>query len=209
MSLITDALRKADSSLSTPPQAHSPTQDSPAKPQAEPPPPPPPAPQQIHWSHGAFFIGCIAVAYLLFAYRPATSIRSQKIAVMRIPRSVTRPHPADSYETAGIPRPTQATPFSTALSPQTTSRFQSTKLPATAQSVPVADNKIGGELLRAMASQWRLNGIIRGGAGRPLALVNNELVQEGDSFHGARVAQIRDDQVLLEADGQMQILRLE
>ena len=222
MSLITDALRKADDSLSTPPP-----QTSSPKPRVDLTPPPPPPASRMRWSHAVFLVGCIVAGYLLFAHRPAPSLRSQKIAVMRIPRSLTRPHPADSYETAGIPRsvqPPQETaksPFSTTLSPQTTGSFPSTKNPslfetrraaiplAAVQSSPLADNKIGMDLFRAVASQWRLNGIIRGGTGKALALVNNELVQEGDSFHGARVVRISDDQVMLEANGQMQTLRLD
>jgi len=211
MSLITDALRKADSSLSTstpPPQLQ--TQEPPQSPTAELPQAPTEQAPGMRLSHGLFLILCIAAGYLWFGHQSSHTLRSQKIEVIRLPRSVTRPPQTASSEK---PAETAQGPFSTALSPQTVSRFPSAKsssLPETGPATAASGTKIGMEMFRAVeTSQWRLNGIIRGGAGKPLALVNNELVQEGDSFHGARVAKVSDDQVVLDTNGQTQTLRLD
>ena len=214
MSLITDALRKADSSLSTATLSQSQPESQTPSPNPTAEPTPPPEASGMRLSHAAFLIACIALGYVLFTQHSSAPLRSQKIEVQRIPRSSIRPLLAvDSYDKL---EGTTKGPFSSTLSPQTASRFPSKKsivttqsVPATASPAPALDNKIGSEMLQAMTGQWRLNGIIRGGAGKPLAMVNNELVQEGDLFHGARVARISDDQVVMEADGHTQSLRLE
>ncbi len=212
MSLITDALRKADSSLSTSaPPTQIQTQEPPPSPRAElPQAPPEQTPGGIRLSHGLLLILCIAAGSLWFGHRSSATLRSQKIEVVRFPRTVTRPPQVDSSEK---PAETAQDPFSTALSPQTASRLPSVKSASAPEINPAAvtaGTKIGMEMIRSVeTSQWRLNGIIRGGAGKPLALVNNELVQEGDSFHGARVARVSDDQVVLDTNGQTQTLRLD
>ncbi len=213
MSLITDALRKADSSLSTttPPPPQLQTQEPPPNPTAELPPAPSEQAPGMRLSHGLFLILCIAAGYLWFGHHSSHFLRSQKIEVIRLPRSVTRPPQAASSDEKTAERAQD--PFSTALSPQTASRFPSPKsssLPESGQAAAAAGTTIGMEMLRAVeTSQWRLNGIIRGGVGKPLALVNNELVQEGDSFHGARVARVSDNQVVLDTNGQTQTLQLD
>ena len=59
----------------------------------------------------------------------------------------------------------------------------------------------GINLLRAADTQWRLNGIVRGGSGKPVALIDNSLVEAGDTFRGALVVKVTEDQVELETGG--------
>lgn len=48
----------------------------------------------------------------------------------------------------------------------------------------------------------------RGAGGRQLAVIDGETVQLGDTFHGARVARIGDDEVVLARGRERQTLRL-
>ena len=67
----------------------------------------------------------------------------------------------------------------------------------------------GMSLLRIAESQWRLNGIVAGGPGKPLALINNKLVEEGGSVGNARVIRVAKDEVdLEESGGQVKTLKL-
>ncbi|MBI3615952.1 MAG: hypothetical protein HY211_05480 [Candidatus Omnitrophica bacterium] len=84
--------------------------------------------------------------------------------------------------------------------------------PASASSqtsaAPSAFQPIGLNLLRAAESQWRLNGIVRGGDGKPLALINGQVVAEGQPIQGAKVVRVASNEVDLETDGKIKTLKL-
>lgn len=67
---------------------------------------------------------------------------------------------------------------------------------------------VGLNLLRAAENKWHLNGIIKGGEGRSLALINGQVVEEGDSIQGARVVRVAQGDVDLEQEGQVKNLKL-
>lgn len=67
----------------------------------------------------------------------------------------------------------------------------------------------GRNLLRIAHRQWSLNGIVRGGGGKPLALINNELVAEGETFQGAQVVQVAPNRVDLLVENHLRTLTLE
>ncbi len=67
----------------------------------------------------------------------------------------------------------------------------------------------GINLLRAANAQWRLNGIVHGGSGKPVALINNSLVEAGDTFRGARIVRVTEDQVEFETGGKIKTIRME
>ena len=66
-------------------------------------------------------------------------------------------------------------------------------------------------LLRIAEGQWRLNGIVRGGPGQSLAIINGKLVEEGSSIQGAKLVRVSENQVDLELgdDGQVKTLKLQ
>ena len=96
----------------------------------------------------------------------------------------------------------------------TTQRLQVVRPPLAAASPPTsrpstpASPPLGLNLLRAAESQWQLNGIVRGGEGRPLALINGDLVEEGSTVRGAKVIRVASDEVDLETDGKIRTLKL-
>lgn len=67
----------------------------------------------------------------------------------------------------------------------------------------------GLNLLRLAEGQWRLSGIVQGGDGGSLALINNRVIEEGDTVDGARITRIAQDEVELEAQGQTKTIRLQ
>lgn len=67
----------------------------------------------------------------------------------------------------------------------------------------------GLRLLRVAENQWRLNGIVQGGGGKSLALINGQVVEEGAQFQGARIARISQGEVEIEQEGQRSTLTLE
>ncbi len=67
---------------------------------------------------------------------------------------------------------------------------------------------VGLNLLRSAEGQWRLNGIVQGGSGKSLALINGQVVEEGGSVSGAQVTRVASDQVELETEnGQSRTLK--
>ncbi len=81
--------------------------------------------------------------------------------------------------------------------------------PSAANHPPAsASAPLGLNLLRAADSHWQLNGVVRGGEGRSLALINGDLVEEGGTVHGAKVIRVASDEVDLETDGKIQTLKL-
>jgi hypothetical protein len=63
-------------------------------------------------------------------------------------------------------------------------------------------------LFRTADVQWRLNGIVRGGDGEALALINDQVVAEGGSVQGARLVRVAQDQVEMETEGKTFSLKL-
>ena len=67
----------------------------------------------------------------------------------------------------------------------------------------------GLNLLRAAEGQWRLNGIVKGGPGKPLALINGQVVEEGGTIQGAQLVRVASDEVELSTEtGQTRTLKL-
>lgn len=79
---------------------------------------------------------------------------------------------------------------------------------AAAAPAPVAQKSGGLNLLRTAQGGLSLKGTVRGGNGKPLALINNELVEEGGSVRGARLVRVDQDAVELEQDGRTRTLKL-
>lgn len=80
--------------------------------------------------------------------------------------------------------------------------------PAPGVASPAARSE-GFQLLRVAESHWRLNGIVQGGEGKSLALINGQVVEEGATFQGARIARISQSEVEIEQEGRSTTLRLE
>lgn len=77
-------------------------------------------------------------------------------------------------------------------------------------AAPVAKREPSGlQLLRTAQRDLRLNGIVRGGPGKALALINDQVVEEGDQIEGARLVRIDPDSVHLEENGRARTLILE
>ncbi len=81
--------------------------------------------------------------------------------------------------------------------------------PTVSAALAPSKPKLGLNLLRSAESQWRLSGVISGGGGKPVALINQRVVEEGEMIGGARVVQISQDEVELESEGQIRTLRLQ
>ena len=78
--------------------------------------------------------------------------------------------------------------------------------PSKAVSTPRSN---GLNLLRMAEGQWRLNGVIQGGKGESLALINGQVVEEGATIQGAKVVRVAQDQVDIdEGDGQIKTLKI-
>ncbi|MCM8811846.1 MAG: hypothetical protein NC910_02185 [Candidatus Omnitrophica bacterium] len=76
------------------------------------------------------------------------------------------------------------------------------------QAAKVSSEKIGLELSRTAEKRWQLSGTIRGGHGKPIALLNNSVVAEGETIGGMKVVQVREDEVDLEADGRIETVEI-
>ncbi|MBI3317712.1 MAG: hypothetical protein HYZ90_01000 [Candidatus Omnitrophica bacterium] len=63
---------------------------------------------------------------------------------------------------------------------------------------------LGLSLLRTAENQWRLNGTVRGGQGKALALIDDQVVEEGGSFRGAKVVRVSQN----ESDGEVTTLKI-
>jgi len=114
------------------------------------------------------------------------------------------PAPTPSPGVAGTPTaltpPERLAPSSTASAP-----------PARQLAVPTLDETAGASAPAAAATRpapddLRLNAITRRD-GRPVALVNDRLVFEGDSFDGVKVLRIGETEVEVEVRGQRRVLR--
>ncbi|MBI1953237.1 MAG: hypothetical protein HYS41_03850 [Candidatus Omnitrophica bacterium] len=72
----------------------------------------------------------------------------------------------------------------------------------------LAKANLGLNLLRSAESQWRLSGVIAGGQGKSLALINEQVVEEGGTIGRATVTRVTRNEVDLEEDGQTRTLKL-
>lgn len=77
-------------------------------------------------------------------------------------------------------------------------------------AVTAAQSKPAGlQILRTAQRDLNLNGIVRGGSGRSLALINGEVVEEGGQVRGARLVKVDPEAVQLEENGKTRTLKLE
>lgn len=65
------------------------------------------------------------------------------------------------------------------------------------------------QILRTAQRNMSLNGTVRGGSGKPLALINGEVVEEGGQVRGAKLVRVEPEAVQLEENGQSRTLELE
>ena len=110
------------------------------------------------------------------------------------------PSPAVAGTPTALPPPESLAPSSSASAP-----------PARQLAVPTLDETAGASAPAAAATRpapddLRLNAITRRD-GRPVALVNDRLVFEGDSFDGVKVLRIGETEVEVEVRGQRRVLR--
>ena len=99
------------------------------------------------------------------------------------------------------------------LSAGPTRKVASTETESNTASLATEPNPLATEpkdmnVLHSAESQWRLNGIVRGGQGEPLAVINGQVLEEGSPVQGARIIRIAKDQVDLETEGQVKTLTL-
>ena len=79
-----------------------------------------------------------------------------------------------------------------------------------APAVTTAQQKPTGlQLLRTAHRDLNLNGIVRGGSGKSIALINDEVVEEGGRVRGAKLVRIDPNTVQLEEGGKTRTLKLE
>ncbi len=91
-----------------------------------------------------------------------------------------------------------------------TQRSENRPAPATQiRSEPSPQKSAGLKLLRSAQGELALNGIVQGGRGKSLALINNQVVEEGDQIRGKRVVRVESDAVQLQEDsGRIRTLKL-
>ena len=92
----------------------------------------------------------------------------------------------------------------------TKTREQAHSRPEAVNSVPsVVPSSMGSTLLRQADSGLNLEGIIRGGNGKSLALINNRILEEGDAIQGSRIVRVDEKQVHVEEkNGTIRMLKL-
>lgn len=112
------------------------------------------------------------------------------------PRVTPAPEPA-SVSPAATPESVAAEPDESRTSPPSS--------PAEA-AAEAADEAPPAPAAAAAPAELRLNAISQRD-GRPVALINDRLVFEGDSFEGVRVIRIGDTEVEVEVNGQRRVLR--
>lgn len=154
MSLIADALKKADSPSENPPQA------SPSSPE------PPPRPYGLTRGLLILCVGLVLVGIAQVTRRPTSpAIRTAPAAVVA------------------------------KTSPTT--------------ALPVASQKPGIQLFQAAQAGLALSGTILDSNGESLALINNQVLKEGDQIRGMRVVKVNTDSVeLQDQDGRTKTLGL-
>jgi hypothetical protein len=104
-----------------------------------------------------------------------------------------------------VERATSALPDPTPAPPTPEPAAESPPAPAPAESISIAPGVV--ETAPAAApDELRLTAISQRD-GRPVALINDRLVFEGDSFDGVRVLRIGDVEVEVEVRGLRRVLR--
>lgn len=113
------------------------------------------------------------------------------VALRRYPDAGPPPHASTARPAASVALPVAPSPSAwPSASPSATARPQLSTLPAPSPSAPAL-------VLQAITIQ----------DGRPVALINDRLLREGDEIAGLRVLRIGDAEVEVEANGVRTILR--
>ncbi len=73
---------------------------------------------------------------------------------------------------------------------------------------PTSPKPLGSLLLRQAEGGPHLEGIVRGGNGNSLALINNRILKEGDAIQGSRIVRVENDHVQVEENGAIRTLKL-
>ena len=183
MSLIADALKKAESS---PGYRHKDVLPS-FTPKNRPPQPP-------------------AWAYRLLLAASAVLVLLALARVSRRPEPPAHLDPVPAPATQEVPAApvAPATPVPAAPEPPA----PQPPAPAAVSPSPFA-SPVAGKQLIARAQRLSLNGIMLSGDGRPLALINQEVLQPGDRVRGMTVVQVKMDSVILQDKrGKTKILKL-
>jgi hypothetical protein len=116
----------------------------------------------------------------------------------------TAPTPAAASGTTPSPPPPLAAPPERPPLAQALPRASAAPA-AEAASPPAHDTDVPHETPTPVPRELRLNAItLRDG--RPLALLNDRLVREGDSFDGIRVVRIGEAEVEVEVDGERRVV---
>ena len=68
---------------------------------------------------------------------------------------------------------------------------------------------VASPLLRSAINSWRLNGVVRGGSGKSLALISGQVVSEGEQINGIKVVRVTSNQVDLLEGNRVRTLTLE
>ena len=119
------------------------------------------------------------------------------------PPSPRSPRPTWIYWTAGL------FGLTLILWVRSSSQFSSSSVTASTPTTAAASSQPTGlNLLRIAEGQWRLSGIVQGGNGKPLALLNGHVVEEGQPIQGSKVVRVASNEVDVETDGKIRTLKL-
>ena len=132
---------------------------------------------------------------------PAAPIPAALVPVVPAPT----PSPMVAVAPTAPPPAVTLTPSSTAPAPPPRRPAVPTLVEPPGPPAPAAGAATTGEA-RPAPDDLRLNAITRRD-GRPVALVNDRLVFEGDSFDGVKVLRIGEAEVEVEVRGQRRVLR--
>jgi hypothetical protein len=143
----------------------------------------------------ALALALAAAGFLLWRSRPAPLV-----APAPTPTFVARPPRGGVL---ALPSPIVALPLPTSALPLPTSA-----LPSPAATAPPASPApdLAAPRPPEAASQFRLNAISVQD-GHPVAVLNDRIVREGDSFEGVRVLRIGETEVEIEVRGERRVIR--
>jgi hypothetical protein len=140
-------------------------------------------------------LGTVLVALVAFALWPRERA-ARPVAPPSTPAS--SPEPAPTPGTASVRPPTTSAPAAVVPPPEPRRPPVPAAEPAAAEAPPSAPAPATDDL--------RLNAISQRD-GRPVALINDRLVFEGDGFDGVKVLRIGEAEVEVEVRGQRRVLR--
>ncbi len=126
------------------------------------------------------------------ATAPPAAAQVGPATVPAAPSEPATPAPATETGAIGIHPPVAAP-----ASPPTAVELSSAPVPPATQAAPSTPPAPGGLRLNAISQR----------DGRPVALINDRLVFEGDSFDGVKVLRIGDTEVEVEVRGEKRVLR--